>query len=133
MKYSCSAPTDGTTLCDVVLPKSLSILSACVFIACMERSSGVFLSSASPLYEQNAVGMYNVTPSESFFKNAGEVQSHAVYPLASNVALRPPEGKLEASDSPFVSSLAENSIITLPFFGAEIKESCFSAVTPVSG
>ena len=32
-----------------------------------------------------------------------------------------------------ISSLPENSMITLPSEGAEIKESCFSAVTPVSG
>ena len=35
---------------------------------------GVFLSSTSPLYEKNAVGMYSV-PS---FTNANEVGSHAV-------------------------------------------------------
>ena len=69
----------------------------------------------------------------SSLKNAGELQSHTVYPLASKVALRPPEGKEEASGSPLISSLPENSMITFPSFGAEIKESCFSAVTPVRG
>ena len=38
---------------------------------------------------------------------AGEVQSHAVYPLASNVALKPPDGKEEASGSPLISSLPD--------------------------
>jgi len=41
----------------------------------------------------------------SSLKNAGEVQSQAVYPLASKVARRPPEGKDEASGSPLISSL----------------------------
>ena len=33
----------------------------------------------------------------------------------------PPEGKLEASGSPFISSLPENSIITLPSGAGDIK------------
>ena len=64
---------------------------------------------------------------------AKDVGSHAVYPLASKVALNPPEGKLEASGSPLISSLPENSMITPPFFVLEIKLSCFSAVIPVIG
>ena len=44
--------------------------------------------------------------------NAYEVGSQAVYPLASKVHLSPPDGKLEASGSPFISSFPENSIIT---------------------
>jgi hypothetical protein len=40
----------------------------------MERSSGVLASSASPVYEQNAVGMYSVLP----FTNAEEVGSQTV-------------------------------------------------------
>ena len=59
--------------------------------------------------------------------------SHAVYPLASNVALRPPEGNDDASGSPLISSLPENSIITVPSPTGEIKLSCFSAVIPVIG
>ncbi len=52
---------------------------ACVETAAMERSSGVFLSRASPLYEQKAVGMQRVTsPSASSLRKAGEVQSQAV-------------------------------------------------------
>ena len=39
------------------------------------------------------------------FINAYDVGSHAVYPLASNVALSPPDGKLDASGSPLISSL----------------------------
>lgn len=101
--------------------------------ASVERRSGVFLSKASPVYEQNAVGMQSVTPDESSFKKAGDVQSHAVYPLASKVALIPPEGKDDASDSPFTSSLPQNSIITFPSEVGEIKDSCFSAVIPVIG
>ena len=78
--------------------------------------------------------MQRVTPMASSLRKAGEVQSQAVYPLASKVARRPPEGKEEASAYPLISSLPENSMITFPSGpGAEIKESCFSAVTPVSG
>ena len=64
---------------------------------------------------------------------AYDVGSHAVYPRASNVARSPPDGKLEASGSPFTSSLPENSKITLPSCTGEIKLSCFSAVIPVIG
>ena len=64
---------------------------------------------------------------------AGEVGSQVVYPLASNVALIPPDGNDDASGSPLISSLPENSIITSPSPLGEIKLSCFSAVTPVIG
>ena len=87
------------------------------------------MSSASPPYEQNAVGIHNVL---SFIK-AYEVGSHAVYPLASNVARRPPLGNEDASGSPFISSLPENSMITPPSGEGSIKLSCFSAVIPVRG
>ena len=53
--------------------------------------------------------------------------------IADVVARRPPEGKEEASDSPLMSSLPENSITTLQVPTGEMKASCFSAVTPVSG
>ena len=44
------------------------------------------------------------------------------------------EMKEDASGSPLISSLPEKLISTLPFgIGAVIKESCFSAVVPVSG
>ena len=65
--------------------------------------------------------------------NAGEVGSHAVYPRASNVALNPPEGKLDASGSPLTSSFPEKSIITWPSPTGVMKLSCFSAVKPVMG
>ena len=64
---------------------------------------------------------------------AYDVGSHAVYPLASKVALNPPDGKLEASGSPFINSFPLNSIITVQFDWADKKLSCFSAVTPLSG
>ena len=49
------------------------------------------------------------------------------------MARRPPEGKEEASGSPLISSLPENSIMTPPSGAGEMKLSCFSAVMPVSG
>ena len=45
----------------------------------------------------------------------------------------PPEGKEDASGSPLISSLPENSMITPPSGEGEIKLSCFSAVMPVRG
>ena len=75
-----------------------------------------------------------MAPPASCLTKAGEVQSHAVYPLASNVALRPPDGNEDASGSPLINYFPEKVIRTFPLgSGAEIKESCFSAVTPVSG
>ena len=78
--------------------------------------------------------MQSVAPAASWRTNAGDVQSHAVYPLASKVALNPPDGKEDASGSPLISSFPEKDIRTLPLsIGAVIKASCFSAVTPVRG
>ena len=48
--------------------------------------------------------MQSATPLASSFKKAGEVQSHTVYPLASNVCLKPPEGNEDPSASPLISS-----------------------------
>ena len=45
----------------------------------------------------------------------------------------PPEGKDEASGSPWISSLPLNSAIHLPSRFGSKKESCFSAVRPVIG
>ena len=78
--------------------------------------------------------MQSVAPAASCLTNAGEVQSHAVYPRASNVARSPPDGKDDASGSPLINSFPEKLINTFPFdIGAVINESCFSAVTPVNG
>ena len=49
------------------------------------------------------------------------------------VERKPPDGKDDASGSPLISSLPENSMITDPSGEGEIKPSCFSAVIPVSG
>ena len=128
-KYSCSGPTVVITFLDVVFPKALKTRIACLFKTSIERNNGVFLSNASPLYEQNAVGIHK----EPSFINAGDVQSHAVYPLASKVALSPPDGKEDASGSPLINSFPENSRITLPSAVGFMKASCFSAVIPVIG
>jgi hypothetical protein len=61
-KYSCSGPTDDTTRFASVTPNNRNMRSAWWLRACMERKSGVFLSRASPLYEQKAVGIYRVLP-----------------------------------------------------------------------
>ena len=127
-KYSCSGPTVGVTFL-TSLPKSFKILLHCLSITSIERKSGVFLSRDSPLYEQNAVGIHK----EPSFIKAYEVGSQAVYPRASHVARKPPDGKLEPSGSPFINSFPENSIITFPPDIGEMKLSCFSAVIPVIG
>ena len=69
----------------------------------------------------------------SFLIKAYDVGSHAVYPLASKVARRPPLGNEDASGSPLINYLPENSIMTFPFSLGVTKLSCFSAVTPVIG
>src|SRR4029079_8999616 len=105
--------------------------SAWVDRASIERSRGVFLSRASPVQLKNAVGMTSVEPLGFSMIYAGEVGSHAVYPRASNVARMPPDGNDEASGSPLISSLPENSAIAPPPSLGERNESCFSAVMPV--
>ncbi len=132
-KYSCSGPTEQRTLDTSSFPNNLRMRTACLLIASIERRSGVFLSSASPVYEQNAVGIQSRVPIASSRRNAGEVQSQAVYPRASKVARSPPDGKEEASGSPLISSLPENSKTACASEAGLRKESCFSAVTPVIG
>ena len=52
---------------------------ACLDSASIERSSGVFLSSASPVHDTNAVGMHErACRSGSRMMNAGLVGSQAV-------------------------------------------------------
>jgi hypothetical protein len=45
-------------------------------------NNGILLSNASPVYEIKTVGIHKVT-----IYKCGDVGSHAVYPLASNVFL----------------------------------------------
>src|SRR6187401_507865 len=133
-KYSCSGPHVAYTR-SAVDPNSFSTRTACFETASIERSSGVFLSSASPVQLTNAVGITNVTLLPPLNSNQGGlVGSHAVYPRASKVERIPPEGKLEASGSPLMSSLPLNSATARPPSpeGA-MNESCFSAVMPVIG
>jgi len=104
-----------------------------LWMASRDRRRGVFLSRAMPVYAQNALGMKRVTFSPSSLMKTGLVQSQAVYPRASKVARSPPEGKDEASGSPWYSSLPLNSMTTPPPAVGEMKESCFSAVRPVMG
>ena len=52
--------------------------SACFDSAAIERNSGVFLSSESPVQLTNAVGMTSVVPFCVFSSHGGLVGSHAV-------------------------------------------------------
>ena len=76
-KYSCSGPHVVMTrrACD---PNSFRIRSACTEIASCERSSGVFLSSASPVQLTKTVGMTSVAPFGLTSSHGGDVGSHAV-------------------------------------------------------
>ena len=61
-----------------VEPNSFSTRTACFDSASIERSSGVFLSSASPVQLTNAVGMTSVTAPPLYSSHGGLVGSHAV-------------------------------------------------------
>ncbi len=67
-----------TRLTPVSVPKSLRIRIAWRERASIERSSGIFLSSASPVQETKAVGMQRVTVASPRTRNAGLVGSQAV-------------------------------------------------------
>src|SRR5438067_13583101 len=131
-KYSCSDPHVVTTR-SAVEPNSFSTRTACFDSASIDRRSGVFLSSASPVQLTNAVGMTSVTEWPLLSSHGGLVGSHAVYPRASKVERMPPDGKLEASGSPLINSLPLNSATARPSAPGEMKASCFSAVIPVIG
>jgi hypothetical protein len=55
-------PAVATPAPPSVWPNSFRMRCACLFSACIERSTGVFLSSASPVHDTNAVGMHSVVP-----------------------------------------------------------------------
>src|SRR3954467_7310770 len=121
-KYSCSGPQVENTR-SAVEPNSLRTRTACCETASIDRSNGVFLSSASPVQLTNAVGMTSVTLLPLTWRNGGLVGSHAVYPRASKVERMPQDGKLEASGSPLISSLPRNSAIAPPSLVGERNES----------
>ena len=117
----------------VVSPNSLSARSADLFKASIDRSRGILVSRASPVHDAKAVGMQRTAPLGFSRMKAGLVGSQAVYPRASKVARMPPVGKLEASGSPFTSSLPVNWASAVPSPTGAKNESCFSAVEPVRG
>ena len=59
-------------------PNRFSARTACVDSASIERSSGVFLSSDSPVQLTNAVGMTSVAELPFMSSQGGLVGSHAV-------------------------------------------------------
>ena len=59
-------------------PNSSRTRTACFESASIERSSGVFLSSVSPVQLTNAVGMTSVTAPPLYSSQGGLVGSHAV-------------------------------------------------------
>ena len=77
-KYSCSGPTVVKTRLASSSPSSRSALIAERESASIERSSGIFASSASPVQEANAVGMQSSAPFGFSRMKAGLVGSQAV-------------------------------------------------------
>ena len=77
-KYSCSGPSVQTTRPSAGSPKHAISRRTAFSIACIERRSGVFLSSTSPVYEQKTVGMQSVAPLAWRLMKAGLVTSQAV-------------------------------------------------------
>ena len=63
---------------DAATPNSFSARTACVDSASIERSSGVFLSSDSPVQLTNAVGITSVAELWFCSSHGGLVGSHAV-------------------------------------------------------
>jgi hypothetical protein len=74
-----------------------------------------------------------VTPFGSTCRKIGLVTSQPVYPRASKVARRPPDGNELASGSPWRRFWPENSAMVCPSPVGVRNESCFSAVEPVIG
>ena len=75
--------SDGTAIAEFTgaisfSPSRRSRRCAWAFMAALERSSGVFLSSASPVQLTNTVGMQRVTPLGVCISQAGLVTSQAV-------------------------------------------------------
>src|SRR6185436_8738837 len=85
-KYSCSGPHVVTTR-SAVEPNSFNTRTACFESASIERSSGVFLSSASPVQLTNAVGMTSVVELPLLSSHGGLVGSHAARRKARRVRL----------------------------------------------
>ena len=80
-----------------------------------------------------AEGMQSVREPGDSMMNTGEAGFHAVYPRASHVARSPPDGKLEASGSLWISWSPVNCSMAT-FCSSKFRNaSCFSAVSPVCG
>ena len=77
-KYSCSGPTVVKTRRAVSSPSSFRAWMADVDSASIERSSGILVSSASPVHEAKAVGMHSSAPLGFSMMKAGDVGSQAV-------------------------------------------------------
>ncbi len=77
-KYSCSGPTVVNTRWASSSPRIRRAPIADFDSASIERSSGIFASSASPVHDANAVGMQSRAPFGFSRMNAGLVGSQAV-------------------------------------------------------
>jgi hypothetical protein len=97
------------------------------------RSSGVFLSSASPDHEQNAVGMQSVAP----FVRLAEERGRGRIPrrVAARLERRAQAARRERRRVRLAldERLPENASGGLPSESKSMKASCFSAVEPVIG
>src|SRR2546423_13781031 len=98
-KYSCSGPQVVTTRV-AVDPNSFSTRTACLESASIERNSGVFLSSASPVQLTNAVGITSVEPLGLSKMTAGVGGGQAQVPPGFAEGRVAPAGKEIPSRSP---------------------------------
>src|SRR3712207_6865734 len=104
-KYSCSGPTVVKMRWAVMSPNRRSARIADFDSASIERNSGIFWSSASPVQDANAVGMQSSAPFGFSRMKAGDDGSQAVYPRASKVARIPPVGNEDARSEEHTSEL----------------------------
>ena len=116
-----------------VEPNSFRMRTACFDSASIERSSGVFLSSASPVQLTNAVGMTSVTDAAALQQpqRAGRIPRRVAARLegAAQAARREARRVGLALDQFLAGELRDRLAVGVGFR----NESCFSAVMPVSG
>ena len=132
-KYSCSGPlvvVDPLGL----RPEELEDAQRLRESASIERSSGVFLSSASPVQLTNAVGMHERVPfGVSTMPRAGwSDPTRCSRALRTWPACRPKESSTRPA-RPAPARVPPNSATAPAIAGRRRNESCFSAVMPVSG
>ena len=91
------------------------------------------MSSGVPSKAMKTDGTHRVPPRSLRTTKAGLEGSQAVYPRASKVDLTLPQGKLDASGSPWISSKALKDSSGVPSPSTVRNAMCFSAVISFRG